>query len=242
MFREGAFRSSSMTLREWLVDVYQCVGRRTGLGACRPVPNQQGWPLRNPAHSVVPSSCRGSSIGMGRPAAAVGRGCVSARRARHVDSTISAHWRLMSSVHFVTDRPCMKQLIHSENLTLSAQAAAGLEVSNGVWLGDENENNYCVVGNLGQTFCTKNRQLEPPRKSRLEMLSSLSSHNSIDPRNLLLFLSGKHKSPFTQRHSTSCTMYRFLDSLALPVDSQICGSERVKNKNETVTKLLSIAI
>jgi hypothetical protein len=49
---------------------------------------------------------------------------------------------------------------------------------------------------------------------------------------LLLFLSGKQKSPLNQRHSTPCTPYRrrFLGLLGLPVDCQICGSECVKRR------------
>jgi hypothetical protein len=146
---------------------------------------------------------------MGRPAAAVGRGRVSARRARDVDSTISAHWlRLMSSVHIATDWPCMKQLIHCGILTLSVQAAADLEMSNGVWFGDENESITLWLLEILDKHSARKTASSNFHGSRDSRCSFLSIYNSIDTRNLLLFLSGKHKSPFAQRHSTSCTLYR----------------------------------
>ena len=77
---------------------------------------------------------------MGGPAAAVGEERVSVRRAEDVDSTIleAGRWlrlNFMSSVHIITDQPCMEQLIHHGALTLSiVQAVADSKISNGCGL------------------------------------------------------------------------------------------------------------
>lgn len=86
------------------------------------------------------------------------------------------------------------------------------------------------VGNLGQTL---HKKPSTRTSTEVEVEELVPSQQLYRSRNLLLFLSGKHKCSLSSnvtQHLVSCTEGFFVICLTLPVNCQICGSERDKTK------------